>query len=91
MYALYRARNGSREFCDFDYLDDLSDEDLEWLHAFCREYYRADFPKQFDHVHPDSQRKDCYNRSNAARRDMWARFQRLMGEPADDDQDRGAE
>lgn len=54
---------------DQDYFDTLSEADKEWAKQFYREYYYSNFQKGKKPIHPEYLRQDCYNRSNAMRRD----------------------
>lgn len=66
-----------RELVDFDYLGDLSDEELEWLNQFSAEYYNNNFMAD-ELLTPDkTQRRTYYRRNNERLRDMWNKFRRM--------------
>jgi len=54
-----KARKG---VIDYDYLEQLSDEDLKFLNQFTDEYYCANFKGET--IHPKKQQKDCEKRNN---------------------------
>lgn len=62
--------------CGKPKLEAEANEALEWLDKFNREYYNNSGLKKKDALHnTDELRKDCYNRTNAAHRDilgMWS-------------------
>jgi len=61
--------SSSREFVDYDYVSKLSDEDAEWLGNFSDNYYSGRF-KHDDGNNPEKDRKSCYKRAHAQRRDF---------------------
>ena len=72
-YALNRAavRPYVKDFVDFDYLDQLSPEELEWLNKFSSEYYDDRFGKDGNNLHNREQRQACHRTSHARRRDIY--------------------
>lgn len=73
-----RARPGARDFLDFDYLKQLSDEELDWLNRFATEFYRADFSKPGKALHrTKAKKRECYGANNARNRDIWNQWSRL--------------
>jgi hypothetical protein len=68
-----------REFMDFDYLDQLTEEEFEFLNTFAREFYDNAFKDNGTDLHPPKtdDRRECYGRENARNRDMWNRFVRV--------------
>jgi hypothetical protein len=64
------------ELLDYDYLNKLSDEELNWLNKFTEEYVHAnlDTAKPRNNLHrTKSLRKECYDRNNARNRDVLIR------------------
>ena len=59
----------SREHVDYDYVDKLTDEEAEWLGNFSDNYYSGRF-KSDDSKNPIKDRKECYRRAHAQRRDF---------------------
>lgn len=64
------------ELIDYDYLDKLSDKELEWLDKFTGEWAGAaldtEHPRR--NLHKNKKlRKDCYDRNNARNRDVLSR------------------
>ena len=60
-----------RELLDFDYLDKLSKEELEWLAKYCYEEYMAN-------PDPDAENsKEIYDANNARNRDIFNVFKRV--------------
>lgn len=59
---------------DQDYIHLLDDEAKDWLNQFNQEYYRNRIKKGDPNAlhNTDELRKDCYNRENAANRDLYA-------------------
>lgn len=59
---------------DYDYLDKLSDKELEWLNNFTEEYVHANLTHKGKKLHKTKKlRLDCYNRNNARNRCIWTR------------------
>lgn len=64
------------ELIDYDYLDELSEEDKRWLNKFTEEYVNASLnSKELDkNLHnTEDLKKDCYRRNNARNRDILTR------------------
>lgn len=61
----------SREFVDFDYVDDLTDEEAEWLANFADNYYSGRFKKD-DEKNPIKNKKEGYNRASKQRFDIMS-------------------
>lgn len=59
------------DLIDYDYIDQLSEKDKDWLNRFTEEYTHA----RFDHKGKKIQtkRKDSYDRNNARNRDILTR------------------
>lgn len=60
------------EFCDYDYLDKLNNEEYEFLRKFNREYLNADF-KHKKRLLNKKQRKKSYTDNNSRNRDIYSR------------------
>jgi hypothetical protein len=60
-----------RDFVDFDYLDQLNEEELEWLHKFAREFYDDRFLPDGENLHDKEMRQSCHRISHARRRDAF--------------------
>lgn len=61
---------------DYDYLNKLNEEELEWLNKFTEEYVHAslDTKKPKKNLHKNKKlRIDCYNRNNSRNRDVLTR------------------
>jgi hypothetical protein len=56
------------EYCDFDYVKKLNEEDRQFLKKFSREYYNSDF-KHEQKLHNDT--KLWYDLNNARNRDLY--------------------
>lgn len=61
------------ELIDYDYVNNLAEEDKKWLNKFTEEYVNAslnskELDKNFHNT--DKLKKDCYNRNNARNRDI---------------------
>jgi len=64
------------ELLDYEYLDKLSEQELEWLNKFTEEYVHAnlDTGRPRKNLHrTKAMRKDCYDRNNARNRDVLVR------------------
>lgn len=77
----YQPRS-KRKFIDYDYIDKLTEKEKEWLSKFTDEYYSSNVhlnDKKALHK-SDKLRKDCYNRDNQIRRDVYAKedFKQLV-------------
>lgn len=61
-----------QKLIDYDYLDQLTPEQLEWLNKFTDEYTNASFSKvKSKNISKKKQdKKDSYNRNNARNRDL---------------------
>lgn len=61
-----------KDLIDYDYLDQLSEKEKDWLNRFTEEYTNA----RFDHKGKKIQkeRKDSYDRNNARNRDILTRI-----------------
>ena len=64
------------DLLDFDYVDQLSDKDKEWLNKFAEEYVNANIdtknPKKNLH-RTKALKKDCYDRNNSRNRCILTR------------------
>jgi len=90
-FALNKDKHSKvrREFIDYDYVDQLSSKDKEWLARFSREWVDASFPKDGTRLHPvvegevshghtskevkDYYKKDVENRNNARNRCLYGK------------------
>jgi len=62
------------ESIDYDYIDQLSEKDKEWLNTFTEEYTNANFNHGKSTLHKTKKlKKDCYNRNNSRNRDILTR------------------
>jgi hypothetical protein len=60
------------EIIDHDYIEQLSDEEKEWLSNFNEEYISGNFSKG-DKFHPTKEEKrECYTRNNARNRCIFS-------------------
>jgi hypothetical protein len=70
----YTLRRNVRDYIDYDYLEKLSFEELQFLHKFTEEFYcgkvKKGDKKAFHKT--NRKRKECYNRNNAINRDAFA-------------------
>ena len=86
-YGLSRrhTRKSSRDLVDFDYADRLDPKDREWLDQFSREYYQNAFKNAHDDMHAakSEERRACYRRDHARRRDAWTQLRRMPHEYTD--------
>ncbi len=58
---------------DFDYLDQLSEKDREWLiREFVNPYYNAEFRKGVEHRWSPAAKREMYTAKNVARRDLYS-------------------
>lgn len=63
-----------KDLFDQDYLDKLSNKELDWLDKFNREFNQADFESPGrPHHRTKADRKICYDRNNARNRDSYSR------------------
>lgn len=90
----YPAFDGSyapkirRELLDIDYVDQLSEDEKEWLNEFLEEYVGADldFRNLKNNLHRTKRlKKDCTDRNNARNRDMFG-FAKANGLLVSDEQ-----
>lgn len=61
---------------DYDYLDQLNEEEKAWLNKFTKEYVNADLDskRRSKNLHKtDKLKKDCYDRNNARNRCVWTK------------------
>lgn len=74
-----------KEFIDMDYIDQLSDQEKEWLNKFVNEYVGAslDYKNLENNLHNTKKlKKDCTDRNNARNRCMYgiAKANGLVGD-----------
>jgi hypothetical protein len=71
--GMYRQFHYSynREYVDYDYINDLTDEEAEWLANFSDNYYSGRFKKD-DDKNPIKDRTRCYAEAGQRRRDIMA-------------------
>jgi hypothetical protein len=69
-----RVGKEMRGLADMDYVDDLSNEDAEWLNKFCREYYSDVGLEDEETLHDNAEaaKKDQRQRAYAARADAYS-------------------
>lgn len=61
-----------QEYLDYDYLDQLNDEDKAWLNKFTEEYLNASFEKDGTDIQPyEKYGKDSNDRNNARNRCLY--------------------
>lgn len=78
--ALTNYRRNIKDFLDFDYVNKLSEEELDYLEKFAKEYYGAKFDRTNNlHDTPEARRL-CYSGHNQRQRDMWNRYDRDLGD-----------
>lgn len=68
-----------RQYVDFDYVDQLSDEEKDFLQEFAMSYYNADikaFVKQMGREPTEDEKKEIYLRSNSWQRDGFNQWWR---------------
>jgi hypothetical protein len=82
-----------RDFVDFDYLDQLNEEELEWLHKFAREFYDDRFLPDGENLHNRELRQSCHRISHARRRDAFngVNYLEEMGEEENSQEDEAPE
>jgi hypothetical protein len=62
------------DLIDYDYLDQLSDKDKEWLNRFTEEYTHAKFRHKGPKIQTKKEHiKDSYDRNNSRNRDILTR------------------
>lgn len=64
------------ELIDFDYVEELSDKDKEWLNKFAEEYINANLDRKNlkKNLHRTKKlKKDCDDRNNSRNRDILTR------------------
>lgn len=61
------------ELIDYDYLDKLGPDELEWLNKFTSEYTNADFRHTKPLHKTKKRRKECYSANNARNRCIFTR------------------
>ena len=64
-----------REFIDIDYVDQLSEEEKQWLNKFMEEYNNAslDYKNLENNLHNTPElKKDCTDRNNARNRCIYS-------------------
>jgi hypothetical protein len=65
------------ELLDYDYLDKLNQDEMQWLQDFTEEYVHANFNHPGRRIHKGRKhaqyKKDCYDRNNARNRCIWSR------------------
>lgn len=67
-----------RELIDFDYLSQLSEEELQWLSSFMEEWAGARFNHPYKKHHKTKKAKrEIYNCNNSRNRDMYTKWEKL--------------
>lgn len=63
------------ELIDHDYINQLSDEEKQWLSNFNEEYLSGNFNHKGKKFHKTKkQKRDCYNRNNSRNRDVFTLY-----------------
>lgn len=83
-YPYLEKRVNSRvrqEYLDYDYVDQLSDEEKEFLNKFSGEHYGGTFQKDGSDLtaNDDEGYRESYNRNNARNRDLYGRVRNKVG------------
>lgn len=65
-------RRNLQEYIDFDYLKQLSDEELSVLDRFCKEYYSADFRHPKTLINGKKARREIYKANNRRNFDTYS-------------------
>lgn len=65
-----KVRSHRTTIVDYDYLEKLDGNQLQWLQTFSDEYYSGYFHKSKSPIHPTGLRKDCFNRNSKINRDL---------------------
>lgn len=76
-----------REYLDIDYLDQLSDEEKEWLNKFMDESLNASFKNDGrDKIQDKDSKRKVYSENNARNRDLYsiAKASGLVSDAIDD-------
>jgi hypothetical protein len=69
-----------QEYSDFDYLDQLNEEELVFLNKFVEEEMNASFKKDgTDFNKTDEERRAIYNKNNARNRCLYGRQRNRVG------------
>lgn len=62
------------DLIDYDYIDELSEKEKEWLNSFTEEYTNARFTHKGKKIQKAKKhKKDSYDRNNARNRDILTR------------------
>lgn len=81
LYGLSKqhTRAHVRDMLDMDYLAKLSEEELQFLDKFAREYYQNAFTNTKKDLHPakSEKRRALYRADHARRRDVWTQCNRM--------------
>ena len=60
------------ELLDFDYIDQLTEEEKDFLNKFAEEYIHGSFENTRKDLHKTkTSKRECYNRNNARNRDLY--------------------
>ena len=70
-YAKYHKET-AKHYVDYDYLNDLSESELEFLAQFSDEYYGARFARETS-LHSKEQRRELYSANNHRNRDVMSK------------------
>jgi hypothetical protein len=63
------------ECSDYDYINKLSTEELDWLNGFHREWVNADFKHNFKKICKNEESKlHCFQMNNSRNRDIYSRL-----------------
>lgn len=70
-----------QEYIDYDYVDNLSEEEKEFLNKFTGEYYGGSFNKDGTDLTADNTEgyRESYNRNNARNRCLYGRIRNRVG------------
>ena len=77
-YGLHKStvKKAVREFIDYDYLDQLTDAEKDYLDIFSREFYNGNIATTAP-IHPPIFKLRLYAANNSRNRDVFARLYRV--------------
>jgi hypothetical protein len=59
---------------DYDYIERLTDKEKKFLKKFTNEFYHGRFNSRPIHPKRVAVKRECYNRNNASKRDIFSRL-----------------